>query len=224
MGDHANERGSSPSADGPGEDEPGWLGISVPPGWELAEWVAAALLVAVTVLGAGGLVSGIVGSLEPAGLPVLSGAGFTGQLLMESTSWSGFLTLLMVLASLGLIWWQVQAWSEDLGAADGDGGGAAGADLSAGDAAGHLVRARRMTAWAGACAVGVALASVAAFVGEVMFEHGVQTLFVWGRYVMQGGVLLASLAVAGGCGYAVVRLRKQAASGWVADGSAAAVA
>ncbi len=81
------------------------------PAWEVPEKVAVALLASVVVLAMGGLAAGI------ARFVVYNGEPFPGNQAVWSAiefgaQWADVFVAAVLLAVLGLCWWQLQAWAE----------------------------------------------------------------------------------------------------------------
>src|SRR5579862_7254450 len=83
--------------------------------WEIQELAALALLSAVAIVIVFGVATGVVGDtgLNQTGAPA-------AEVLLDATRWAGIDVAFLVVAAIGLMWWQVDGWAEAL---DDEGGG-----------------------------------------------------------------------------------------------------
>jgi hypothetical protein len=157
-------------------------------GWEPLEVLAACVLGAVTVTVLAGLVGGIVGATGS--VPDELSQTFVGTVITSAAGWAVGGELFLLVA-LGIVWRQVQHWSARVDAVRVAG-------------AGHLRRARRCSTWIGVLLLTAVAASTANLVGEVLGHAAPFDSFVWERYIVTGGTVVASVLIAGG-GLWVVR-------------------
>jgi hypothetical protein len=155
--------------------------------WELPEIVAVAVLVAFFLLVVGGLVTAIVTGTAPNGSPS-PGNQLIGMAIQYGTEWAEPLLAVVLLAVLGLCWWQFQTWA-DVAETTGD-------DQQAFDAQGHIHRARQITIWTQAALALTALGSLAFFAGGVLSATG-YSRFVWSHDFYEGASALAVIVLAG---------------------------
>ncbi len=86
--------------------------------WEIQEIAAAALLLVVAVVAVTGVAAGIVASTET-DLGSF-GRDAVSEVLLQSTLWAGVLIAFLVVSALGLVWWQVDGWTDALEDLDDD--------------------------------------------------------------------------------------------------------
>jgi hypothetical protein len=154
--------------------------------WELPEIVAVAVLVAFALLVVGGLVTGILaGTAQNGPSP---GNQLIGLSLQYGTEWAEPLLAVVLLAVLGLCWWQFQTWA-DVTETTSD-------DEQAFDAQGHIHRARQITIWTQAALGLTALGSVALFAGGVLSATGYSQV-AWSHDFYEGASALAVIVLAG---------------------------
>jgi hypothetical protein len=130
--------------------------------WELLEIVAAVIIVAQALRLVGSVISGIV-----YGVSTHTGAGFPSQLLLGTTlqTIAGFADgpgLVLLLVSLGLVWWRTAHWSERLDRSIASGGADGGEP-------GEAIQLRRLDR----LAIGVGWLLVLVAVGAIVFLIGV---------------------------------------------------
>jgi hypothetical protein len=176
--------------DGPAANWASRLLWTIRTSWELPELGAVGILIAIAVLAAAGLASGIVGSTT-------QGIGFPphlllAELLVESTQWAGVPAAFFLLGATGLIWWQVQGWSEALQD-----------DAADSIALRHLRRGRALALWTGVSFVISSAATIGTLVG-VLWEGGATPFRPW---VSASGQVVAALILAGVGIYALVAIR-----------------
>lgn len=155
--------------------------------WEVPEIFGAAVLASVSVLGVGGLATGIARAITEAAsnFPPGLGSQEVWNAIAFGSEWAGPLLAIVVLGVLGLCWWQVDAWlevTETLGSDD---------DESE-EARGHMHRAHLIARWAMTTLAVTAAGSIAGFVAEVGTNTG-QSL--WTIDIYGGGSLLAVLVL-----------------------------
>ena len=162
--------------------------------WEIEELVAAGLLLTIGVLALSDIASGwanaSVDSNRPASQALRS-------FLLYSTDWSGISAGFLILAALGLIWWQMDGWAERLEDLDtGEEGQATLREFE--EAARHLARNRSLSTACGILLVVGLIASVGAVVGEVIVGYGGygQTALFWGQVLRPVGELVGFLILA----------------------------
>jgi hypothetical protein len=171
--------------------------------WELAELVAWALLGADALLGIAGLVAGFVANFGST-----ARTASVGQLLLDGTGWAGFVPMLLVLASLGMAWWQIQGWSEVVNGWIDDDSEAASDPEELTQAYGHMLRARRLAVWAGIVAVVISFAAVGSLIGFILtfLPFPRPDNQVWAELIENGGEVLASLLLGGAALFVAVWL------------------
>jgi hypothetical protein len=158
--------------------------------WEVPETAAVAVLVAVGVLMAGGLVAGIVAAGTP------SYGGGTSLRIAASTAisfgatWAGPLLAIALLGIAGLCWWQSEAWGA-LSEPDEE-------SKRTFEAVGHMQRAHRICQWTQIELLLICLGAVALVVSSTLLSTGglSANAVSWARIIVQTVNLLAVLAVA----------------------------
>ncbi|MHB8264219.1 MAG: hypothetical protein ACYDGY_10850 [Acidimicrobiales bacterium] len=159
--------------------------------WEAPEVAAVAVLVAVTVLIVGGLVSGIVASTSTYG-PFPATQLIAGAVITAGAEWADSLVAVVLLGVIGICWWQSEAW----------------ADASEPDdehdrvlqAYGHVRRANRISVLAQGALFLTCAGAIALLVGGVLQttgQGGNTGSLNWSHCIFQGANLLAVLVVAG---------------------------
>jgi hypothetical protein len=146
-----------------------------------------AVLVAFFLLVVGGLVTAIVTGTAP-NEPPAPGNQFLGTSIQYGTEWAEPLLAVVLLAVLGLCWWQFQTWA-DVTETTGD-------DEQAFDAQGRIHRARQITIWTQAALGLTALGSLAFFAGGVLSTTGLSRV-VWSHDFYGGASALAVIVLAG---------------------------
>jgi hypothetical protein len=151
------------------------------------EVAAVAILVSVALLATGGCVTGI------ARFVTTTGAAFPGvdtqltwNAVIFGAQWASPVVAVLLLAVIGLCWWQLQAWAELIEAPDPDD------DLA--DALRHIRRALLIARWA---LVGVALTAVGAialFAAQVATSSGLPD-GDWTVEIAATGSFLAAVAL-----------------------------
>jgi hypothetical protein len=134
----------------------------VRPAWEIPEMMIVALVASIGVLIVGGLAAGIARIVSDATeVPFGGGLQEIWSAVAFGAEWANFVVAAILLAALGLCWWQLQGWAEVTEEADDADDGA--------EAFGHIHRALLLTnvvvGGLGLTAVG-ALAGVVAELGE----------------------------------------------------------
>ncbi len=159
--------------------------------WELAEGVAAALLVAAVLRFAGVIVAtGIWGSP-----PAPTHGQRLGLLLQSAFEYADGEGVLLLLVILGLLWWQAVKWSERRWIVQ----HYVDAQAAAAEVAGHLSRTRRLLRCTG---VLFALGAIggAAFIAGLVFEYigdgswRTQWYHIAGSGSLEAAYVLASMA------------------------------
>jgi hypothetical protein len=173
--------------------------------WEIQEWAALALLSAIAIVIIAGVASGVVGDT---GLNQTSAS--ISEVLLDATRWAGFDVAFLVLAALGLIWWQVDGWAEAL-----DDDRVGGGDDDPGDpddervfeeAVRHIGRNRTLATWAGGLLLVTSMAAVGLMVGVVRELSPPSPSMNWQQWISAGGNLLSTLTLAALGGYAVAHI------------------
>ena len=178
--------------------------------WELPEIVLGGLLITVALLAVTGLAGGIVASLKTADSNFL-----LGDAIVVATGWAGPFSMALLLAGLGLVWWQVEGWGEvtDTWLDDDDGTGEGADDSDTDDlveSLRHLWRARMFVTWTAVLVGIVALASLTRLVGiglNIPPGSPVSNQ-IWGNYIVEGGSVVATLVLVAASLYVVVQLRR----------------
>jgi hypothetical protein len=151
--------------------------------WEVPEIVAVAILAAFFVIVVGALATGIyVITTQSPGLGVDPMAN-TWNAISFGASWAEPLLAVIVLGVIGLCWWQVEAWSEEIEADAEEPSGAFG----------HVRRARQISRWALLSLLVTAIGAVAGLIAQV----GLNVLghfgpVTWVRFI---GVVASVIAV-----------------------------
>jgi hypothetical protein len=131
----------------------------------MPEVAAVAILVSVAVLAAGGCVAGIARFVTTTGA---AGPGADTQLTWNAVTfgaqWASPVVAVLLLAVIGLCWWQLQAWTELIESPDPDD------DLA--DAIRHIRRARLIARWALVGVAGTAVGAIALFAAQVATSTG----------------------------------------------------
>jgi hypothetical protein len=173
--------------------------------WEIQEWAALALLSAIAIVVIAGVSSGVVGDT---GLNQTSAS--ISEVLLDATRWAGFDVAFLVLAALGLIWWQVDGWAEALDddGVDNDPDHPDDPDEERvfEEAVRHIGRNRALATWAGVLLLLTSMAAVGLMVGVVTEPSPPSPSMDWQQWLSAGGNLLSTLILAGFGMYAVARI------------------
>jgi len=158
--------------------------------WEVPETAAVAVLVAVGVLMAGGLVAGIVASMPSYGGGTPSRIAASTAISFGAT-WAGPLLAITLLGVVGLCWWQAEAWSA-VSEPDDE------RDRMV-EAAGHMRRAHRISQWTQGALLLVCAGAAALVVSSALLSTGGvgANSVSWAPVIVEVANLLAVLAVAG---------------------------
>ncbi len=165
--------------------------------WELAEGVAAALLVAAVLRFAGAVVGTVIGGYPPAP----THGQKLGLLLQSAFEYADGQGVLLLLAVLGLLWWQAAKWSERRWIVEHhfDAPGAAA------EVAGHLSRTRRLLRCTGLLFTLGALGGVALIAGLVFEYIGLGPWRMQWYHIAGSGTLEAAYVLASVAGLVAVR-------------------
>lgn len=158
--------------------------------WELPEIVAVSVLVAFFGLVVGGLVTAIVVGTTP--IEPSPGNQLVGEAIQLGAEWADPLLTALLLAVLGLCWWQFQAWAA---AAE-----TTSDDEQTSEVLDHLRRARLITIWTQAALALTALGSVALFAGGILTDTGLGTAVprtIWARDIYAAASVLAVFVLVG---------------------------
>jgi hypothetical protein len=180
-------------------------------GWEIQEVVATALLIAVAVIAVSAVAAGIASNAGGEGPESTRDA--IAQTLLQSTLWAGVTTMFLLIASLGLIWWQVDGWSEALEDA---GTGGTGIDHEGGpgrsneveEARRHLGRNRLLAKWAGVSLVITSVGALGALVALGLEDEPFPGSVRLQQWFSNGGVVIATLVLGAAGVFAVIRVLK----------------
>lgn len=156
------------------------------PAWEAPEIAAAAILVAFVSVVIGSLATAIDVSLSTQEA-IIEPTTNIWNAIQFGTTWAEPLLAIILLGVVGLCWWQVEAWSEEIGA-EAEGGP---------QALGHIRRARRISCWAlgGLIITTVgAVAGIIALIGFNVSAHPGQVS--WSRVFGAGAGVIADVVVA----------------------------
>jgi hypothetical protein len=172
--------------------------------WEIQELAAVAFLSAIAIVTIAGVASGVVGDtgLNQTGAPV-------AEVLLDATRWAGVDVAFLVVAALGLIWWQVDGWSEALdddGEDDPDDPDDPGVERVIEEAVRHIGRNRALFTWAGVLLLVISMAAVGLMVGVVLEQSPPSPSMNWQQWLSAGGNLLSTLILTGFGVYAVAHL------------------
>ena len=159
--------------------------------WEVPETAAVAVLVAVGVLMAGGLVAGVAAADTPSyggGTPVRIAASTA---ISFGASWAGLLVAIALLGVVGTCWWQAESWGAVSDPDD--------EHERAVEAMGHMHRAHRISQWAQIELLLVCLGAVALVVSSALLSTGglSANAVSWARIIVEVSNLLAVVVVAG---------------------------
>jgi uncharacterized membrane protein (DUF485 family) len=153
--------------------------------WEVPEIAGVAVLVAFFVTVVGGLAMGIDVSVGQQA-PYVDQMENTWNAIQFGASWAEPLLAIILLGVVGLCWWQVEAWSDELDE-----------DTEEGLAAfGHLRRARQISRWALGALILTATGAVADLIALIGFNipaHGGQV--AWARVIGVGAATVATVVV-----------------------------
>jgi hypothetical protein len=158
--------------------------------WEVPETAAVAVLAAVGVLMAGGLVAGIVAAGSPSyggGTPLRIA---TSTAITFGATWAGPLLAIALLGIVGLCWWQAEAWGV-LSEPDEE-------SKRTIEAVGHILRAHRICQWTQIELLVICLGAGALVVSSALLSTGglSASSVNWALIIVQAANLLAVLAVA----------------------------
>lgn len=168
-----------------------------PVDWEVPEIAAIAILVAVGLLVLGGLATGIAAS---AGAPAAFGPGAeavaTGSAIQVGAVWAEPMLAIVLLGVLGVCWWHVDAWS------------GAVSDADRAEAAGHILRGRKIARWVSVALVLTLAGSVALFAGLLLTNShsGNVPSLIWSRDIYEAASVLAVATIVLGGMWATTRL------------------
>jgi hypothetical protein len=162
--------------------------------WEIQEVLATALLLAVALVAVGAVASGIDANAEGSFQPTRDAVA---QALLQSTLWAGVTTVFLLVAALGLVWWQVDGWSEALGDAGTD---------DAEEARLHLRRNRVLAKWAGVSLAVTSLAAIGTLVAIGLQDEPVSVSMRLQQWFSYGGGVIAALVLAAAGIFAVTRV------------------
>jgi len=159
--------------------------------WELAEGVAAALLVAAVLRFTGAVVATVIGGYPPAP----THGQKLGLLLQSAFEYADGQGVLLLLAVLGLLWWQTAKWSERRWIVEHH----YDAPAAAAEVAGHLSRTRRLLRCTGLLFTLGALGGIALIAGLVFEYIGLgpwrmQWYHIAGAGTLEAAYILASVA------------------------------
>lgn len=173
--------------------------------WEIQEIAAAVLLFVVAVVAITGVAAGIVADIGPGPGPV--GREAVSEVLLQSTLWAGVLIAFLVVSALGLVWWQVDGWTdalEDLGDDDHDG---SSPTEEADEAVAHILRNQALATWGAVSLVVIAMAAVGALVGVVLLQTTIPSSLDWQEVISNSGSALATVILAGVGVYGALHIR-----------------
>jgi hypothetical protein len=162
--------------------------------WEIQEVVATALLIAVALVAVGAVAAGIDANAEGSFQPTRDAVA---QALLQSTLWASVTTVFLLVAALGLVWWQVDGWSEAL-----EGTGADGVE----EARLHLRRNRALAKWAGVSLAVTSLAAIGTLVAVGLEDEPVNVSMRLQQWFSYGGGVIAALVLAAAGIVAVTRV------------------
>jgi hypothetical protein len=147
---------------------------------------AVAVLTAVAILVAGGLIAGIVASTASSG-QFGSSRTMAGLAITWGSQWAVPLLAAVLLGVIGLCWWQVEAWNE---ATSDD-------PERRSDASGHIRRMSQIIRWTQAALALTVVGAIAALAGNILDSGLVNNPLNWARYVYLGASLVAVVVIAG---------------------------
>jgi len=170
--------------------------------WEIEELASVGILSALSLVAIFYFASGWAISDEGVGVPP---SQRLHVFLIYTSEWAGIFGGFLVLVALGLVWWQVDGWTERLADLD----TAEESDSTIGDsneAITHLLRNRSLSTACGVLCVAGLLASVGGVVGYAIGAGG-DLGVPWGSVLGPIGQLLGFLVLAAVGVVAIVRLR-----------------
>lgn len=157
--------------------------------WEVPEVAAVVVLVAVGLLILGGLGTGIAATIGST-VPIGAGAGteVTGESIAFGTTWAGPLLAMVLLAVLGLCWWQVHGWAE------------VSAEVEHHEASTHVLRGQRLAWWAKGALVLTLAGSFASLAGTMLTNSAAvaEPALIWSRDIYDVASVLAVAVIASG--------------------------
>ena len=156
------------------------------PAWEAPEIAAVAILVAFSAFVIGALATGIDVSMstQPAFIDPTTN---TWNAIESATTWAEPLLAIILLGVVGLCWWQVETWSEEV---------AAEAQHDP-QALGHIRRARQISFWAVGGLTITTIGAVAGIIALIGFNVSVHPGGVaWSRAFGTGAGVIADVVVA----------------------------
>lgn len=162
--------------------------------WEIQEVVAVGLLLCLGLLFLTGVAGAVAGSV---GVSNVDQVGWQ-QFLLHASEWAGLVAGLVLIAVLGLIWWQVDGWTDllsEMEEAEEPNQEFADADIY--DAVGHLARNRSIGTWLLAACFIVSIATVTFSIAVVsQFSGDGRTNVLVQEALLTGGQSLATLLLA----------------------------
>jgi hypothetical protein len=182
--------------------------MDAPPGpvarhaeWELPEVLAAVILLAFVVVTVTSVVVGIVTGVGQEGTGLTS-AQTVGLAMQNATSWANPAFAFVLLAGVGLVWWQVKIWSAEIELA-----GAGEAEDIEDDADSpilvaafdHLLRAKSLASWAVPLLAVVLAAAADAVAASFLLYRGASVGggTIWSNHLEAIGLGLATWLLAG---------------------------
>jgi len=179
--------------------------------WEIQEIAAAALMAVVAVVAVTGVAAGIVANTGSGAGPF--GREAVSEVLLQSTLWAGILIAFLVVSALGLVWWQVEGWTdalEELGDDRGDDhrdGPGPTEEADEAEAVAHLRRNRALGAWGAVSLLVIAMAAIGALVGVVLLQATIPSSLDWQEVISNSGSTLATVILAGVGVYGALHIR-----------------
>jgi len=150
--------------------------------------MAIGILIAAGIVVIGGLATGVaatIGTPSTYGPPATQ---LTGTFVEAGSEWVGPLFVLLLLAVLGLCWWQVETWGEETEDAENE---------RTAEAVRHLCRAHDIVLWA-QVGFGLSIAgAIAFFVGTLLVStQSPAVALVWSRAIYSGAITIGAIVMA----------------------------
>jgi len=155
--------------------------------WDVPEIATTAVLVGIAVVIAGGVAAGVAVGAAAIGTPPGT-AQTIGEDLQFAAQWADILVAVVLLATAGLCWWQVESWVDAVVGGEVEGEAHWGL--------GHLQRVRALTLGTQIELVLTGIGALASFIGAVLFDASVPSgSDAWTRDIFPGANLVAVLVI-----------------------------
>jgi len=161
--------------------------------WEIQEIVAAGLFLCLVILAVTGIVGSWAQSIQTANYHFTQG----WQVFVASgTEWADLFIGFLLVSILGLVWWQVDGWTDQLTGIDNvEGSDETVTQWEADEAVGHIARNRSLVTLLIVFCIVVSISTVVWAVAEVTPYNGSPTSQIIARTLLVGGQSLTTLVL-----------------------------